>query len=142
MKLVRRSTVVLVALTAGAIFATACGGEPNNCALTPPIHDYPSSCTLPSGTTVDVNIRWCNCGSTVECDVTREGNSYLLEPRVTACDAECPSNPASCDIDSVVTCAFTTPGPGTYGVTIVDGLEVRSSTFTVVDSGGDDSCGP
>ncbi|HYD43622.1 MAG TPA: hypothetical protein VEB43_22520 [Anaeromyxobacter sp.] len=141
MKLVRRSTAVVAALAAGALFASGCSSEPS-CAITPPIHDYPTSCTLPSQTTVDVNIRWCNCGSRVVCDVTREGNSYFLEPRVTACDAECPGNPESCDIDSLVTCAFTTPEPGTYFVTIADGLEVRSSTFTVVASGGDDRCDP
>lgn len=140
MKTAIRKLSVLAAIAAGASLA-GCDAVPS-CALVPPIHDWPESCSLPAGTTVEVNIRWCDCGSSVVCDVTRDGNSYLLEPRVTACEAECPGNPTDCALDSEVSCVFTTDDPGTYFATIADGLEVRSSTFTVVGSGGNDSCGP
>lgn len=145
MTLIRRSTAVLAALAAGAFLATGCSGDDTSCALTPPIHDYPPSCALPPETTVEVKIRWCNCGSSVECDVEYQNGFYLLEPRVTACDAECPGNPASCSLDSEVTCVLTTEPLGadnTYEVQIADASGVRSSTFTVVPTGGVESCGP
>lgn len=142
MTLDARKIAVLTALTAGA-FLTGCGTDPA-CALTPPINDAPTSCTLPPQTTVTVDVRWCNCGSSVVCDVSFDSGFYLLEPRVTSCDAECPGNPTSCGLDDTVSCVFTTEPLGednTYSVQIADASGIRNATFTI-DAGGDDSCGP
>ncbi len=140
MRLATRHAVLAV-VAAGAVLA---GCSSSDCALTPPINEAPTSCTLPPQTTVEVDVRWCNCGSSVVCDVTFDGGAYLLEPRVTACDAECPGNPDACDLDSTVSCVFTTEPLGadnTYSVQIADGSGIRNAMFTIA-TGADDTCDP
>lgn len=136
MRLVRRGAVVAVAL-AGALFTSGCGSE-SSCGINPPLHYYPRSCSLRAGSTVTVNLETCNCGSTVVCEVTEQDGFYTLEPRVTACDADCPGNPTSCDLDSSVSCVFNTPALGSdpsLEVNIADGSVVRNVTYTLSATG-------
>ena len=138
MKLVRRSTAVVAALVVGAL---ASGCSPESCALNPTLGNAPASCTLAPDREVTVAVTWCDCNAPVRCDVTFDGDTFFIEPRVDSCDASCPDNPESCGFVPA-SCTFRTPAlssNNTYSVTIADGLnDTQPATFTI--AGSDTSC--
>jgi hypothetical protein len=125
----------------GVVAAALAGcGSNSDCNLTPEVNRAPSSCALAPSTTVTVNVGWCSCGASTTCDVTFNSDAgvFQLEPKVSSCDASCPSNPTGCDVNTVP-CTFTTPASGSYHLYVISGTTFQSVPLSI--GGGNDTCG-
>lgn len=129
--------IAVVALVAGAVLAGGCG--PADCNATPLLSQAPGSCTLAPSSDVTVRVRWCSCGASTVCEVTYADGVYQLDPKVNSCDASCPSNPTSCDYDTVP-CTFTTPASGSFNLYVIDGSTFESVPLSI--GGSSTLCGP
>ena len=138
-----RNAALSALLAAGALAGAGCGAQ--SCTnVTPDVNEAPTSCSFAPSQQVNVYVRWCSCNSSVACDVSYNSGTYLLDPKISSCDASCPSNPDSCGLDSVVSCTFTTQPIGdinTYTILIHGASADDSASMTVSGSGGT-SCGP
>jgi hypothetical protein len=125
-----RNAAFIAALAAGVALAPGCGSN-NDCNVTPDVSAHPASCTLAPNTTVTVRANWCSCGSSISCDALPEkGGVIQLEPRVAACDADCPAQ--------AVDCTFTAPAEGSYFIYFISGSGFESVPLTV--TGGNTTC--
>jgi hypothetical protein len=135
---------VLAAVVAGTVLVGAgCGSQ--SCAnVTPDILQgaAPTSCSFLPNVSVTVKVPWCSCSSSVSCDVQYDNGTYLLDPKVSACDASCPANPDSCP-PAPVSCTFVTQPLGSnnsYNI-LIHGASSDSSATMTVSSGGGSTCG-
>jgi hypothetical protein len=138
-----RNVALAVLLAAGTLAGVGCGAQ-NSCSnVTPDVNQAPTACSFAPSQQVSVNVRWCSCNSSVTCDVAYDSGTYVLDPKISSCDASCPSNPSDCPFD-VVSCTLTTQALGSindYNILIHGASGDASATMTVSDSGST-SCGP
>ncbi len=134
-----RTATIFALLAGGLVLAPGCGSNSNDCNTLPELASAPNSCSFPANSTVTVQVRWCNCNSTITCDVTDEGSGvFQAEPKVSACDATCDTSGASCAKDTV-DCVFRTPASGTGFSLVVRGASTDDTVpFTI--AGGSATC--
>jgi len=137
--------LAVLAAVASPLWLAGCD---NKCPTeTPQVSSVPSCAGMAPNTQVTVQVRICpTCNQTVpECQVLPPGADGIiqLDALVQACDpsSSCPS--PSCNLNPL-SCAFRSPGPGSYTILIADGATGQpvEQPFIVAAGGTNTTCSP